>query len=50
MQTRAAVALSFFVFVSACRVIEPPPPPEAPRIGSFTASKTRTSPGEANSM
>lgn len=46
MQTRIAVALGVLFAVSGCRVIEPTPPPEAPRIGSFTASKTRTAPGE----
>lgn len=46
MQTRVAVALSLLFSVSSCRVIEPPPPPDAPRIGSFTASKARIAAGE----
>lgn len=32
--------------LSGCRNIEPAPPPDAPRIESFTASKSRVSPGE----
>lgn len=46
MQTRIAVVFSFVFAVSGCRVVEPNPPPEAPRIGSFTASKTRVASGE----
>ena len=46
MQTRIAVALGVLFAVSGCRIVEPPPAPDAPRIGSFTASKTRTAPGE----
>ena len=46
MQNRIAVVLGFFFVVSGCRVVEPAPPPDAPRIGSFTASKTRIAPGE----
>lgn len=45
MQTRLAVVLGV-ISLAACRIIDPAPPPEAPRIGSFTASQTRTSPGE----
>jgi hypothetical protein len=46
MQTRIAAVVGLVLLVSGCRVIEPNPPPEAPRIGSFTASKTRIAPGE----
>lgn len=49
MQTRhlsLAATLAFLAAVSGCRNIEPAPPPDAPRIESFTASKSRVSPGE----
>jgi|APLak6261679142_1056127.scaffolds.fasta_scaffold00023_56 hypothetical protein len=46
MQTRIAAVVGLVLLASGCRVIEPNPPPEAPRIGSFTASKTRIAPGE----
>ncbi len=46
MQTRIAAVISVLVVVSGCRVIEPNPPPAAPRISSFTASKARIAPGE----
>ncbi len=45
MQIRIAAVLGVLI-VSGCRVVEPPPAPSAPRIDSFTASKTRTAPGE----
>lgn len=47
MQIRIAAVLSVVFAVSGCRVVEPEPAPTAPRIDSFTASKTRTAPGEA---
>ena len=46
MQTRIAVALGVLFAVAGCRVIQPDAPPDAPRIGGFTASKTRIAPGE----
>ena len=46
MQIRIAAVLGVLFVVSGCRVIEPAPPPTAPRIGSFTADKTRISPGD----
>ena len=46
MQIRIAAVLGVLFVIPGCRVIEPDPPPTAPRIGSFTASKTRISPGE----
>ncbi len=45
MQIRIAAVLAVLL-VSGCRVIEPEPPPTAPRVDSFTASKTRVAPGE----
>ncbi len=45
MLIRIAAVLGVFL-VSGCRVIEPAPAPAAPRIEAFTASKTRTAPGE----
>lgn len=45
MQTRIAAVFGVLL-VSGCRVIEPAPAPSAPRIDAFTASKTRTAPGE----
>lgn len=47
MQIRIAAVLSVVFAVSGCRVVEPEPAPAAPRIDSFTASKTRTAPGES---
>ena len=46
MQIRIAAVLGVLFVVSGCRVIEPAPPPVAPRIESFTASKTRVALGE----
>lgn len=46
MRTRIAVALGVLFAVSSCRIVEPPPAPDAPRIGSFTASKARIAAGE----
>ncbi|MFZ5444202.1 MAG: hypothetical protein ACOZQL_29670, partial [Myxococcota bacterium] len=46
MQTRLAAVFCCVVAISGCRVVEPPPAPEAPRITSFTASKTRIASGE----
>ena len=45
MQIRIAAVFGVLL-VSGCRVIEPAPAPSAPRIDAFTASKTRTAPGE----
>ncbi|MDP3153005.1 MAG: lamin tail domain-containing protein [Archangium sp.] len=45
MQIRIAAVLGVLL-VSGCRVVEPAPAPTAPRIDAFTASKTRTAPGE----
>jgi hypothetical protein len=33
--------------VAGCRTVEPPPPPDAPRVTSFTASKARIAAGES---
>lgn len=46
MLNRIAAVLGVCFVAGGCRVVEPAPPPEAPRITSFTASKTRTVPGE----
>lgn len=46
MLTRIAAVVGLVLIVPGCRVIEPNPPPEAPRIGSFVANKTRIAPGE----
>lgn len=46
MQIRIAAVLGVVLTVSGCRVVEPEPPPTAPRIDSFVASKNRTAPGE----
>lgn len=46
MLNRFAAVLGVVLAVSGCRNIEPAPPPEAPRVTSFTASKTRIAPGE----
>jgi len=45
MKNRIAV-IGLVLLVGGCRVIEPSPPPEAPRINSFLASKTRVTAGE----
>lgn len=50
MQIRIAAVLGVLFAVSGCRTIEPEPPPNAPRIGSFTASKTLISSGEEVSL
>lgn len=46
MQTRVAVVIAFLGF-AACRVAEPPPPPDAPRITAFTTDKSRIASGES---
>ena len=52
MKTRSVVQQSLFAVlvvalgVAGCRTIEPEPPPDAPRVGSFTASKSRIAAGE----
>jgi hypothetical protein len=46
MLNRIAVVLGVVLFVAGCRTVEPPPPPEAPRVSSFTANKSRIAPGE----
>ena len=33
--------------VAGCRTVEPPPPPDAPRVTSFAASKARIAAGES---
>ncbi len=47
MQIRIAAVIGVLFAVSGCKTVEPEPPPAAPRIDSFTASKTRTAPGES---
>ncbi len=45
---RSVVACAAFALALAgCRTIEPAPPPDAPRIESFTVSTSRISPGES---
>lgn len=46
MQTRFAVLIAVFG-LGACRVVEPPPPPDAPRITAFSADKQRIASGES---
>lgn len=48
MQNRIAVI--GFLVVAACRTIEPNPPPEAPRIDSFTIDKSRIAQGESATL
>ncbi|MBL8914657.1 MAG: hypothetical protein JNM17_28390, partial [Archangium sp.] len=45
MNKRIAVLATLLTFVG-CRTIEPSPPPDAPKVGSFTASKSRIASGE----
>lgn len=39
-------ALATLVTIAGCRTVEPAPPPDAPKIGTFTASKSRVASGE----
>ncbi|PZR11843.1 MAG: hypothetical protein DI536_16030 [Archangium gephyra] len=49
MQTRVAVVIAFLGF-AACRVVDPPPPPDAPRITAFTTDKSRIASGESATL
>lgn len=49
MKTRIAVVVAF-LGLSACRVVEPPPPPDAPRITAFTTDKSRIASGESATL
>jgi hypothetical protein len=46
MLNRIVHVVGLVLVVSGCRVVEPTPPPEAPRISSFVADKTRVASGE----